>query len=284
MSIKNDSIIKVIDCFIFYNEIQMLTYRLNVLNDVVDYFIIVEATHSFSGKEKPLFFKENKHLFDKFQDKIIHIIVEDFPYKYPNINYSENQQWKNENFQRKCISRGINKLKYSNKLKNEDIILISDLDEIIDPTTLYKIKKKEINIDNGIYILEMDLYYYNLITKYNEKWHFPKLISYKKYNELNADCELIRWYNIYVNPSVPVIKNGGWHLSYFGDCNFIKNKLETCAHQEYNSLEYTDTDKIKNKIKDCRDLFNRNNNPIRINISDNNYLPPEYENYLKNFY
>ena len=54
---------KIIDCFIFYNELDLLTYRLNLLNNIVDYFIIVESTHTFIGKEKKLFFNDNKHLF-----------------------------------------------------------------------------------------------------------------------------------------------------------------------------------------------------------------------------
>ena len=77
---------KIIDCFTFYNELDLLTYRLNILNDVVDYFVLVEATHTHIGKEKPLFYQENKHLFEKFNDKIIHVVVDDFSYKYPNIN------------------------------------------------------------------------------------------------------------------------------------------------------------------------------------------------------
>ena len=48
---------KIIDCFIFYNEIALLTYRLNVLNDVVDFFVIVESTHTFTGKEKSLHYQ-----------------------------------------------------------------------------------------------------------------------------------------------------------------------------------------------------------------------------------
>ena len=56
---------KIIDCFIFYNELDMLTYRLNILNDVVDYFVLVESNHTFVGKEKPLFYQDNKHLFEK---------------------------------------------------------------------------------------------------------------------------------------------------------------------------------------------------------------------------
>ena len=97
---------KIIDCFIFYNELDLLNYRLNILNSVVDYFIIVESTHTFIGKEKYMYFNDIKHLFDDFKEKIIHIIVDDFPYKYPDINIHNRDQWKNETFQRNAISRG----------------------------------------------------------------------------------------------------------------------------------------------------------------------------------
>ena len=104
---------KIVDCFTFYNELDLLTYRLNILNDTVDYFVLVESTHSFVGKEKPLFYQENKHLFEKFNHKIIHIIVDDFPHKYPNIDFEKKEQWINERFQRDCISRGIDKLSFT---------------------------------------------------------------------------------------------------------------------------------------------------------------------------
>ena len=132
---------KIIDCFIFYNELDLLTYRFNLLNNIVDYFIIVESTHTFTGKEKKLFFNENKHLFEKFTNKIIHIIVHDFPYKYNNVNIDSNDVWNNEFFQRNAISRGIN---YIENLVEYDVIIISDLDEIPDPHTLDKIKNASI--------------------------------------------------------------------------------------------------------------------------------------------
>ena len=91
---------KIIDCFTFYNEIDLLTYRLNILYPIVDYFIIVESTHTHIGKEKPLFFNENRNLFEKFMNKIIHIIVDDLPHKYPNVNICNNDVWNNEFFQR----------------------------------------------------------------------------------------------------------------------------------------------------------------------------------------
>ena len=40
---------KIIDCFIFYNEVDILEYRLKTLNEVVDYFIIVESRQTFIG-------------------------------------------------------------------------------------------------------------------------------------------------------------------------------------------------------------------------------------------
>ena len=240
----------IIDCFIFYNELDLLTYRLNLLNNVVDYFVIVESTHTFVGKNKKLFYNDNKDLFKMFSNKIIHIIVDDFPYKYPNINVSNNHVWNNEFFQRNAISRGINSI---NNLSNSDLIIISDLDEIPNPYTLDNIRKGDIIVD--INILEMDLYYYNLNTKFKDKWTLCKIITYKKYNELNVTCNNIR------NISCSKILNGGWHLSYFGDKYFIQNKIQNFSHQELNILEYTDLQKIEEKLKKGKDLYNRNIKP-----------------------
>ena len=70
---------KIIDCFIFYNELKMLLFRLSELNEYVDYFIIVESTFTFTGNKKDLFFKNNASMFESFKEKIIHIIVDDMP-------------------------------------------------------------------------------------------------------------------------------------------------------------------------------------------------------------
>ena len=264
--------IKIIDCFTFYNEIDLLTYRLNILNDVVDYFVLVEATHTHVGKEKPLFYQENKDLFEKFNHKIIHIIVDDFPHKYPNINIENDEQWFNERFQRNCISQGLDML----SLQNNDIITITDLDEIPNPKILEQIKNKDIEID--INILELDFYYYNLNSKMDHQWQHSKILTFQKYNELNITCDNIRFY------SCSIIKNAGWHLSYFGDEKFVKNKLENFGHQEYNKVELTDENLIKKRINNGKDLFDRHINIINIPIETNDNLPPDYDIYLKYFY
>jgi beta-1,4-mannosyl-glycoprotein beta-1,4-N-acetylglucosaminyltransferase len=263
---------KIIDCFIFYNELDLLNYRLNILNSVVDYFIIVESTHTFIGKEKYMYFNDIKHLFDDFKEKIIHIIVDDFPYKYPDINIHNRDQWKNETFQRNAISRGF---KFIENLSDDDIITITDLDEIPDPKILLNIKNNLISIT--INTLELDFYYYNLNTKFISKWDKTKILSYKKYNELQKTPDDIRSMNF------DVINNGGWHLSYFGDSKFIQNKLQNFSHQEFNNSNFTDLSIIEDKINNCKDLFN-NNPPINITIDNNTYLPPEYNIYLTKYY
>jgi beta-1,4-mannosyl-glycoprotein beta-1,4-N-acetylglucosaminyltransferase len=267
--------IKIIDCFTFYNELDVLTYRLNVLNDVVDYFVIVESTHTFTGREKQLSFNENKQLFSEFNNKIIHIIVDDIPHKYPNINIDQNEQWINETFQRDAISRGLDLI---NDLNDRDCIIISDLDEISDPSTLSKIKNNDIFVT--VNKLEQDMYYYNLNTRYRIKWYFSKILSYEKYKELGITCANIRSYS-----NSPIISNGGWHLSYFGDFIFIQNKIQNFSHQEFNRPEYTDLNKIEERVKISEDLYDRRRCKFdRIEIKDNNYLPTKYEKYLTNFF
>jgi len=266
---------KIIDGFIFYNELELLSYRFKILNDVVDYFVIVESTHTFVGKEKPLFYKENHDRYAEYHHKIIHIIVDNMPYIYPNINIGVGQQWKNEVAQRDAIAAGFAKIK---GLDPADILIITDLDEIPDPHSLALVKSGEIPVD--LSILHMDLYYYNLHVRYTEKCNWPKILSYKKFVELDMTCSMIRGIT-----ECAVIANGGWHLSYFGDYEFMKNKIESFSHQEFNHNEFTDISKIEERVNKGVDLYSRSYVSFHhIPIRENTYLPVEYDKYLTKYY
>jgi beta-1,4-mannosyl-glycoprotein beta-1,4-N-acetylglucosaminyltransferase len=76
----------IFDCFIFFNEFELLEIRLNELNDVVDKFVLVEATKTHQGKDKPLYFEENKKRFSDFSNKMIHIAVSDYPKRANHCN------------------------------------------------------------------------------------------------------------------------------------------------------------------------------------------------------
>ena len=252
----------LIDCFIFYNEIQMLKYRLNLLKDVVDYFVLVESTHTFSGKQKELYF--NKHLFSEF--KIIHILVNDFPFLY---NPTKDQIWKNEKYQRNCIQRGLESL----KLDEDDYIIISDVDEIPDPETLNYIKTHNKLLSGQ---LEQDFYYYNLESRMNHNWYFSKILKYSEFVSMGKSCDQIR------NTLLETTRKGGWHLSYFGTPEFISNKIKNFSHQEYNSSEFTDPSLIQERISNKLDLFNRPS--ICIVPQNSDYLPPNFKKNKKKNY
>lgn len=252
---------KIIDCFIFYNELDMLEFRLEELNEFVDRFVIVESTKTFIGKEKPLFFQENLNRFEKYLDKITHVIEN---------NMDDENPWVNESTQRNAIDKGIQSL----NLDKNDIILISDVDEIPDTKTLSEFKKNGVN---QLLTLRQEMYYYNLTCKFNGVWHFPKAIDYLTY-KIYGSPQTIRM------TSGQIIYNGGWHFSYFGDAEFIKNKINNFSHQEYNSDEFTNQEHIETVIKNGKDLFKRENDNITytiINPDENPYLPKNYKKLLK---
>ena len=211
-------------------------------------------------------------MFVQFSHKIIHIIVDDFPFKAPNINYQKSEQWVNENFQRSAIKRGIDKI----QLTDEDCIMISDLDEIPDPSTLRKIKSGQINI--FINKLLMDCYYYNLTSKMEMTWNLLVILTFDLFKRLNLSCNQLRQYRC------GDIEPGGWHLSYFGDTKFIKNKIEQFGHVEFNRPEITAPENIEESVKNSSDVFHRKGEKIlKIPISENRYLPLQYEIYLSKF-
>src|SRR5208337_1996465 len=118
----------IYDCFTFFNELELLGLRLHELAEVVDKFVLVEATKTHSNQPKPLHYQENRSRFGGFHDKIIHIIVDDLP--------DAKDPWVLENYQRNCIARGLV------NCRPDDFLLISDLDEIPGATTVAKVSRE----------------------------------------------------------------------------------------------------------------------------------------------
>ena len=258
---------KIVDCFTFYNELNMLKFRLEYLSDTVDYFVLVEATLTHSGNHKPLYFQENKSMFSKYLDKIIHVVVTDLPIEPKPILFQKSKKYeftmKRENFQRICIDRGIKQL----NLQDEDVIIISDCDEIAHKNTI-----KNTKIDK-LYSLEQDLYYYNLTLQQKNKWNQAKICNYETYKHI-SNPQIIRFIQ---TPNI--IQKGGWHFSYFGNVDFIINKIRNFCH--YDWFEKLSYDEIKNKIESGKFLIDLNFiDLIKIPIEENTNLPEGYETLL----
>lgn len=256
---------KLIDCFLFYNELEMLKFRLEYLYDIVDKFVLVECTLTFSGNAKQLYYQDNKHLFEKYNDKIIHVIVTNLPDKTV-----AQDAWVREKMHRNSIDIGLQQL----QLNVKDLLIICDLDEIPDRNTLRKMQSSR--IANTVYALEQDLYYYNLTCRANSKWYHAKLVNYYTYKNIYKSVSD----NIRLTDKYTKLKNGGWHFSYFGDINFIKNKIQNFAHQEFNNDTYLNDTKIMQQIQTCGDLYFRDIEYSYCDINDNKYLPENYQTLL----
>lgn len=261
---------KIIDCFTFYNELDMLEYRLGILYDTVDYFVLVEAKLTHSGKKKPTpsYYLDHFHRFEKYANKIIHVLLEEDEFiSSPDI--SKGEQWINENRQRLAIQQGIDRV--SPQLKDDDLLVIADVDEIPNPE-IYRIFAQRVDGSDAFFQdgvnLSMDFYYYDLNYKNKGAWTHPKMVTYGYYK--TTDPQKIRFMGF-----DNTIDKAGWHLSYFGDEVFIQTKIRNFAHQEYNHERYTNLDIIRQRMRNKTDLFDRYAERWEfVPIEKNGFLPP----------
>jgi len=215
----------IYDCFTFFNENELLELRLMTLYDMIDYFVIVEAGQTFTGKRKPF----NFVLPEKYAKKIRYIKLASLP--------SENA-WDNEFFQRNSIMRGL----YD--AKPNDFIIISDLDEISNPSALHK------GMAHDKFILEQRLFYYYVNCEQAQLWPGP--VGMRK-RLLSSPQEARNSRGSGIN----VIPNGGWHYSFLGGVDCIKNKLEAFAETQVNTPDVNNFENISRCLKSGEDIFHR---------------------------
>lgn len=248
----------IYDCFNFYNELELLDIRLNELDSIIDKFILVESTVTFTSNKKPLFYELNKAKFKKFHNKIIHIIVDDSPNVLGN-------PWIIENHQLNAITRGMV------KCHPTDTILVSCVDEIPKKEKIIEWKDKQGK--HKVLLQNLSYYYLNLFA-INYPWEGTRIFKYK---------DLKSYQSPYIARFSPIdvkIEDGGWHFSFIGDVKNIQQKLSAYSHQEYNNPKYNTREKILLAIKEGKDLFNRD---IKFEPVDYSKLP-DYINSNRELY
>lgn len=252
----------IFDCFMFFNELDRLDLRLNELNDVVDYFVLVEGVKTFSGLPKQLFFDKNKHKFKKFLPKIKHIIYDEN--KLPeNINQisieslprGNTQAWINEVKQRNTIVRGIV------DARPDDVILISDVDEIPNKKKFNQLNNLS---KNEVYSFELKLYYY---------YYNCRVLGIMNSIKAILKQTMTTPHEIRYGKETKIIKNGGWHFSYLGAAAKISEKIKSFSHQEFNTEEITSPKKIIFNINNKLDIFNR---PLSLIVDKIDHTFPTY--------
>lgn len=250
----------IYDTFPLFNELELLEVRLHELDPVVDRFVLVEATRTHSNRPKPLHFAENRQRFKRFLPKIIHIVADDLP--------DTSDAWVLEGEQRRAVDRGLK------DCRPDDIILHSDLDEIPSATSVRELvdtlrkgyrtdpisrawhallrQRATIWLVRNLYkrrhpfvwLFYQRQYYYflNCASVNQPEWEGTRATFYRDYT---SAFDLRRW----GGHRVP---NAGWHFSYMGGVERVRQKLAAFAHQEFNRPEFTDTKHIETALQEGR--------------------------------
>ena len=254
---------KIYDCFMYFDEEVVADVRLHTLNEFVDYFVIVESKFTHKGEPRKLKFDHKK--FEKFEEKIIYIIDEKVYPQTQEIQTEDSEDEKSikqifnatyrENGQRNLLLKG---LKEAN---DEDLILISDVDEIPKLTGLnFK------NINEKIILFKQDMFYYkfnlwlpNLIwtgTKacrkknlINPQW--LRNIKDRKYSFFRIDT----LFSSTKFNSIKIINDGGWHFTNIKTPKEIELKFRSYLHHREFDLNPLSANQIGEIIKNKKAIY-----------------------------
>ena len=280
---------KIYDCFMYFDEDVVLDVRLNLLNEFIDKFVIIESVFNHKGERREPQFDINK--FSKFKEKIIYILKHETPSELEIIKKLDSEKevyrksilnaLKRENLQRNSILEGLK------NAEPNDWVIVSDLDEI---PNLEKVNFNKIN--ERVLVFEQAMMYYKFNLKLpNFIWIGSKACKFKFLESpqwlRNIKGRKFNWWRIDTffskkkYRSIKLIKEGGWHFSYIKTPKEIEKKLKSYLHHIDYDINPLGLDKIENIIKDKKTIydlkvdqrknkFNAENELVKV---QNNQLP-----------
>jgi len=242
----------------------ILDLRLNYLNNFIHKFIIVESEFNHRGERKKLLFDINK--FIKFKDKIIYLVLDHQPDGLLTINENDNEGvlsdkyilngMKRDFYQRNYILKGLE------EAEMEDLILISDLDEIpnLNNLNLNTVSSRVILFQQKMCYYKFNLYLPSFIWVGTKGCKKKNLISPQWLRDIKDRSypiwrlDILFSKNKYYN--LNIIKDGGWHFSYLDTPSNIEKKLKTYAHHREYDLNPIGTDNISKMISEKKAIYN----------------------------
>ena len=234
------------DCFTFFNELDLLEIRFHEMSAIVDKFVVVEAAKTFSGQPKPLYFWENRERFAGFLDKVIHVPVT-IPDALMNEFSGKSDAWAREYYQRDQILKG---LQFA---QPDDLVMVSDVDEIVSAAKLEKAISDRAAGELVIFTLSHNIYYLNRRAVHDPVWSLgPRMLEFKHLTSpqklrmtrikgskrikkgalQNAHTRLMNFFKTGISNPIRIIPDAGWHFSSIGDWKKFRMKIEAYSHQE----------------------------------------------------
>ena len=255
---------KIYDCFMYFDEDTVLDLRLNYLNKFVDQFIIVESKFTHRGGQKELLFDIDK--YSKFKDKITYLTVDQEPDDLHTINADDDENTlskkyilnaaKRENYQRNYILKGIEKADLN------DLILISDLDEIpnLEKIDFNNLKSKFIFFQQKMFYYKFNLYLPSVIWTGSKGCKKKNLISPQWLRNIKDKSYPLWRVDIFFSNNkyhdISIIKEGGWHFSYLKTPEDIEKKLKSYLHHREYDVNPAGIEKIKKMINEKKTIYN----------------------------
>ena len=256
----------VYDCFMYFDEDLLVDLRFNILNNYVSKFIITEATYTHNGTKKKLKFDINN--FKRFKNKIEYIVVDNEPPNILKINNNDSPEKKGQklilngyardNYQRNRLADGIK------KAEENDIIIVSDLDEI---PNLKNINFH--NVSNKIIQFKQKMFYYKLNLFYPEfDWFGSKAckkkylispqwlrnIKSKRYSKFRLDL----LFNKKKYSDIFYVLDGGWHFTCIRNAEELEYKLLNFAHHYEYEVSGLKIKNLKKLISEKRVMYDHN--------------------------
>lgn len=231
--------IQVFDCFKFFTEKELLHLRFMEYYDIVDYFVIVEATTTQTSLPHTPIFESLKPKFEKYLDKVIHIVVDDMP------TYSKENIWIAENFQRNCIERGLKGI-----AKKGDAIFVSDCDEFWNRDKINECVGKDYPV-----VFVHELYHFWMNAKRSYKWRGTCYAPYglmtpqemRDYSKNVFNESLVK--RGFISGEAYLIMNGGWHFSALGNAQNMQIRTNSlCEGDPEKKIDCKNTKKIFNNL------------------------------------
>ncbi|MFQ3576957.1 MAG: hypothetical protein SNJ77_11035 [Cytophagales bacterium] len=251
---------RIFDCFIFYNELDLLELRLEEYFEHVDYFVISEANFTHQNKEKQFNFENNLERFKKFESKIIYLKVINKP-EFKEGMTMDDYHWSLENYQRNKI------IDLLSDINENDWVMLSDLDEFYNPEILQSLEK---TIDIYSMVMQPCLYYFNLMEVKRVKWkrflfsHFSERYKFKYLSDVFwikskaisgrvlrnhklTDWRLMKDYKYYNHR---YLHNAGFHFTYLGGFSKIMDKINSIVEGDINK-EHLEIKKNPKILETC---------------------------------
>lgn len=257
----------IIDTTLFNNEFDMLDIRLALTESWVDRWVICEGNRTMSGRPKPYHLTENLARYQHWGDRL-RVITVDIPDTWSN--------WDIENGQRAALLPG-----YADA-EDDDVIMHSDLDEILDPRVVPDILSLLEQEDRPV-SCNLDMYLYRFDQRLDRGWQGTVVARKRHFQD---PCTLYKGLRAGVGHAqkkktrdhcAAFPNKAGWHWGWMGNDDIIRAKVASCIESQHK-----DTDQVLAYLH-AGDTGSAINQKCVTHFEPDPDYPPEVQAVIKNY-